>query len=244
MKSHSKNHLNLILSLKDLKSKINGIEGSYFDGVNLLGISKSYQDLNFENDNFLQRKVSNPSKNTNRFNIKENNEASFESLDFQKINYIPQPKSHKDTLSQIIFENQKKVKKERKLTDMMGSHSSLMDIKFFSQLNTNNFKDCKNILKKQQNEIEENLMEYKNSLRDNFDYGMSVNDSVDNVSRFKPIGLFDTNIRSSSVDQNLKKIKKKKSKFKSNGVFLEINGLHLEQVYYFFSTKKRMQRLI
>ena len=107
MKSHSKNHLNLILSLKDLKSKINGIEGSYFDGVNLLGISKSYQDLNFENDNFLQRKVSNPSKNTNRFNIKENNEASFESLDFQKINYIPQPKSHIDTLSQIIFENQK-----------------------------------------------------------------------------------------------------------------------------------------
>lgn len=244
MKSHSKNHLNLIFSLKDLKSKINGIEGSYFDGVNLLGISKSYQDLNFENDNFLQRKVSNPSKNTNRFNIKENNEASFESLDFQKINYISQPKSHKDTLSQIIFENQKKVKKERKLTDMMGSHSLLMDIKFFSQLNTNNFKDCKNILKKQQNEIEENLMEYKNSLRDNFDYGMSVNDSVDNVSRFKPIGLFDTNIRSSSVDQNLKKIKKKKSKFKSNGVFLEINGLHLEQVYYFFSTKKRMQRLI
>jgi hypothetical protein len=216
----------MIFSLKELKSCINGIEGSYFDGQNLLGIEDEVEDnelSHIEEDNVFSK--SSNLKHSIHQKLKTS-EYIVESMKLPK----RESEKYKMSISQFIkMKTENKKNKEESKNIFEGEK-----IHYYSQMNTIN----KNLINLQDSDSLFNLSS-SNEPRNRNSKVFNENDSVDKVSRFKTFDLFEVDFGSSPYPRNKLEKTHKVSKFKSNGVFLEINGLKLEQVIL-----KRMQKWI
>ncbi|MEM7515840.1 MAG: hypothetical protein AAF368_02805, partial [Planctomycetota bacterium] len=200
----------MTFALRELNAHISDIQGSYFDGENLLGLAH------------MDKPQTSPSRAPSEFCVSEFRRDSLSSEDSLRVPRTPKG----PRLQTAHLPGSARLKAGAGRPNPFGGDA----VRYYSHLNTLGEVEARSVGLSGSEAAGEKGKGGGGDAK-GADEGVFVkNDSVDNVSRFRETGLFGGEPGPVYYHNPYPRRRPRASKFQSNGVFLELRGLELSQV--------------